>query len=151
MLGVPDRLGSSLDVLVDLVVVGRRKDAQVGESVEGDRVRGSGVAESDGVARDRARGDRVGRLGSEEETVAADDLERASVRVRARRACLLSLLSLSLLHSIVPFPPSRHLPRLQTAGRNLARQAKRKLTASAVKVGPLKTSRRARVWSEGCL
>lgn len=83
VLGVPDGLGSSLDVLVDLVVVGSGEDAQVGESVQGDGVRGSGVAESDGVAGDGTGGDRVGRLGSEEESIAADDLSRRAESVRA--------------------------------------------------------------------
>lgn len=117
-LGVVDGLGAGLDVLRDLVVVRRREDGQVGEAVDGDGVRRRGVAEAERVARDGARRDRVGRLGTEEEAVAADDL-RASERRRQAQ---------------------------ERGGRGGARR-----TASAVKVGPLKTSRRARVWSDGCL
>lgn len=73
-LGVPDRLGTGLDVLRDLVVVRSREDREVRESVNGDRVRRSGVTETESVARDRSGRDRVGRLGTEEETVTTDDL-----------------------------------------------------------------------------
>lgn len=80
-LGVVDGLGAGLDVLRNLVVVRRREDGQVGEAVDGDGVRRRGVAEAERVARDGARRDRVGRLGTEKESVAADDL-RASERRR---------------------------------------------------------------------
>ena len=66
-------LGTGLDVLGDLVVVGSREDREVGETVEGDGVGRGGVAEAEGVAGDGAGRDRVGRLGTEEEAVAADD------------------------------------------------------------------------------
>lgn len=66
-------LGAGLDVLGDLVVVGSREDREVGETVEGDGVGRGGVAEAEGVAGDGAGRDRVGRLGTEQEAVAADD------------------------------------------------------------------------------
>lgn len=122
-LRVPHGLSSGLDILGNLVVVRGGEDREVGETVEGDGVRRSGVTGSDGVAGDGARGNRVGRLGTEEEAVTADDLHECD-SVRRQRA-------------------KRNAP---AAGRRGVRR-----TASAVKVGPLKTSRRARVWSEGCL
>lgn len=80
-LGVVDGLGARLDVLGHLVVVRRREDGQVGEAVERDGVGRRRVAEAERVARDGARRDRVGRLGTEEEPVAANDLLSARVRV----------------------------------------------------------------------
>jgi len=127
-------LGSSLNILVDLVVVGSREDGEVGQSVEGDGVRRGGVSGSNGVAGDGSSGDRVGRLGSEEETVTANNLSSTAVCQRfefeGRRPTAQRLVA----------------PRSETQWRQ-----KLQLTASAVKVGPLKTSRRARVWSDGCL
>lgn len=120
-------LGTSLNIFVDLVVVGCREDGKVGQSVKGDGVRRGGVSGSNGVAGDGSSGDRVGRLGSEEETVTSDDLVR-------RKETSASLFAVSSARS-----------------NALCARCRERLTASAVKVGPLKTSRRARVWSEGCL
>ena len=103
-LRVPDRLGSSLDVLVDLVVVRGGEDAQIGQSLESDGVEGSGVSDSERVSSDRSGRDGVGRLSSDEETISSDDLAKPSQQAISRKTMM-------------------------------------KLTASAVKVGPLKTSR----------
>lgn len=73
-LGVPDSLGTGLNVLGDLVVVGSGEDGEVGETVNGDGVRRSGVSETESVTGDGSGRDRVGRLGTEEETVTTDNL-----------------------------------------------------------------------------
>ena len=72
-LGVVDSLGTGLDVLGDLVVVGRGKGGEVAQAVEGDGVLGSREANSTGVAGDGARGDVVGGLGTDKEAVTAND------------------------------------------------------------------------------
>jgi hypothetical protein len=60
------------------VVVGSREDGEVGETVNGDGVRRSGVSETESVTGDRSGRDRVGGLGTEEETVTADNLKRGN-------------------------------------------------------------------------
>jgi hypothetical protein len=84
-LRVPDSLGTGLNVLRDLVVVGSGEDGEVGESVKGDGVRRGGVTETEGVAGDGTGGDGVGRLGTEEETVTADNLNKGEGVSEARR------------------------------------------------------------------
>jgi len=73
-LRVPDSLGTSLNILGDLVVVGSGEDGEVGETVNGDGVRRSGVSETESVSGDGASGNGVGGLGTEEETVTTDNL-----------------------------------------------------------------------------
>jgi len=74
-LGVPDSLGTSLNILGDLVVVGSGEDGEVGETVNGDGVRRSCVSETESVSGDGTSGDGVGGLGTEEETVTTDNLK----------------------------------------------------------------------------
>lgn len=56
------------------MVVGSGEDGEVGETVNGDGVRRSGVSETESVSGDGTSGDGVGGLGTEEETVTTDNL-----------------------------------------------------------------------------
>lgn len=72
-LGVVDSLGAGLNVLGDLVVVRGGEGGEVAEAVEGDGVLGSGEAEGSGVAGDGTGLDVVRSLGTDKETVVADN------------------------------------------------------------------------------
>jgi len=72
-LGVPDGLGTGLDLRVDLVVVGGGEDAEVARGNDGGGVEGLLVADTEGVAGDGGLLDVVTGLGADEETVVADD------------------------------------------------------------------------------
>lgn len=72
-LGVVDSLGAGLDVLRDLVVVRGGEGGEVAEAVEGDGVLGGGEAEGSGVAGDGTGLDVVRGLGTDKETVVADN------------------------------------------------------------------------------
>jgi hypothetical protein len=72
-LGVVDSLGTSLDVLANSVVVGSGKGGQVAETVEGDGVVGGGVTEGTGVSGDGTGSDVVRSLGTDKETVSANN------------------------------------------------------------------------------
>lgn len=73
------------------MVVRSTENGQVGESVKSDGVRRSGVSESDGVTSDGSSGDRVGGLGSEEETITSDDLDFQVSRGLGHRSSLFNL------------------------------------------------------------
>jgi len=72
-LGVVDSLGTSLDVLANSVVVRSGEGGQVSETVEGDGVVGSGVTESTSVSGDGTGGDIVRCLGTNKETISANN------------------------------------------------------------------------------
>jgi len=72
-LGVVDSLGTSLDVLADSVVVRSSEGGEVSETVEGDGVVRGGVTESTGVSGDGTGGDIVRSLGTNKETVSANN------------------------------------------------------------------------------
>ena len=72
-LGVPSGLGTSLNLLVDLVVVAGREDAQVVSSGDGGAVAGGLVADGGAVARDLGLLDVVADRGTGEETLVADE------------------------------------------------------------------------------
>ena len=72
-LGVVDSLGTSLDVLANSVVVGSGEGGQVSETVKGDGVVRGGVTESTGVSGDGTGGDIVRSLGTNKETVSANN------------------------------------------------------------------------------
>lgn len=72
-LGVVDGLGAGLDVLRDLVVVRGREGREVAETVEGDGVLGGREADGTSVAGDGTRSDVVRGLGTNKETVVADN------------------------------------------------------------------------------
>lgn len=72
-LGVVDSLGTSLDVLGDLVVVRGGEGGELAEGVEGHGVLWGRVAESSGVAGDGTGLDIVRCLTTDEETVVADN------------------------------------------------------------------------------
>jgi len=72
-LGVVDSLGTSLDVLANSVVVGSGEGGQVSETVKGDGVVRGGVTESTGVSGDGTGGDIVRCLGTNKETVSANN------------------------------------------------------------------------------
>lgn len=58
------------------MVVRGGEDAQVGQSLKSDGVEGSGVSDSERVSSDRSGRNRVGRFGSDQETISSDDLVR---------------------------------------------------------------------------
>ena len=72
-LTIPNRLGPGLDVLVHLVVVARRKDADVVRRRDGGRVDVGLVADRGLVARDGGLLHVVARLGADEEALLAED------------------------------------------------------------------------------
>lgn len=72
-LGVVDGLRTRLDVGGDAVVVAGGEGAQVPESMDGDGVLWGGVTDGAGVAGDLALGDVVGSLGTDQETVTAEN------------------------------------------------------------------------------
>lgn len=72
-LGIVDRLGTSLDVPANSVIVASRVSRQVAQSVNGDSVFGSAESKGGRVARDLARGHIVRRLSTNEESITADD------------------------------------------------------------------------------
>lgn len=72
-LGVPDSLGTGLDLRVDLVVVGGGEDAQVARGDDGGGVERLLVADTERVAGDGGLLDVVAGLGTDEEAVVADD------------------------------------------------------------------------------
>lgn len=86
-LGIVDSLRTSLYVLVDAVVVASGEGLEVVETVSGDSVFSSVVANGSSVARDCAFGDIVGSLSTNEETVATDNSvsgEKGALRVTVR-------------------------------------------------------------------
>ena len=72
-LGVVDSLGTSLDVLANSVVVRSGEGGQVSETVEGNGVVGSGVTESTSVSGDGTGGNIVRSLGTNKETISANN------------------------------------------------------------------------------
>jgi hypothetical protein len=72
-LGVVDSLGASLNVTANTVVVRSSESAHVSETVEGDSVFGSAVAEGGSVTRDTTLGNVVSAFSTEKETIAAED------------------------------------------------------------------------------
>lgn len=72
-LGVVDSLGTSLDVLANSVVVRSGEGGQVSETVKGDGVVRGGVTEGTGVSGDGTGGDIVRSLGTNKETVSANN------------------------------------------------------------------------------
>lgn len=72
-LGVVDSLGTSLDILANSVVVRSSKGGEVSETVEGDGVVGGGVTESTCVSGDGTGSDIVRCLGTNKETVSANN------------------------------------------------------------------------------
>ena len=72
-LGVVDGLGTGLDVLGHLVVVAGAEGGEVAKTVKGHGVLRGGEADGTGVSGDGASGDVVRGLGTDEETVPADD------------------------------------------------------------------------------
>lgn len=72
-LGVPGSLGTSLDLAVDLVVVGSSKDAQVVSGSDGSAVLGSSIADGGAVGSDSSLVDVVASRGTSEETLVADN------------------------------------------------------------------------------
>ncbi len=72
-LGVPDGLGRSLDLLVDLVVVAGSEDAQVVCGSDGSTVLGCDVANSGTIAGDSSLLDVVAGGGTSKETLMADN------------------------------------------------------------------------------
>lgn len=72
-LGVVNGLGASLDVGVDALVVRGGEDLEVVETVEGDGVLGRVEPDRGGVPGHLALSDVVGGLGTDEETVTAQN------------------------------------------------------------------------------
>lgn len=72
-LGVPDSLGTSLDLGVDLVVVRSGEDAQVAVSSDGSGVLSSIVSNGSGVLGDSSLLDVIASLGTSEETIVTND------------------------------------------------------------------------------
>lgn len=72
-LGVVDGLGTGLDILANSVVVRSGKGGEVSETVEGDGVVGGSVTESTSVSGDGTGSDIVRCLGTNEETVSANN------------------------------------------------------------------------------
>src|SRR5690348_4100130 len=72
-LAVIDSLGTSLNIGAHAVVVARRKELEVAETVEGDGVLRGTVAESSGVLGDSASLDIVRGLTTKEEAITAND------------------------------------------------------------------------------
>ena len=72
-LGVPDGLGTSLNLGVDLVVVRSGENAQVAVSSDGSAVLSSVVSDGSGVLGDSCLLDIVTSLGTGEETIMADN------------------------------------------------------------------------------
>ena len=72
-LRVPDGLGASLDLGVDLVVVRGGEDAQVVRGNDGGGVQWLGIADTERVAGDSRLLDVVAGLGTDEEAIVADD------------------------------------------------------------------------------
>jgi hypothetical protein len=72
-LGIVNGLGTGLDVLGDLVVVGCREGAEVSETVDGDGVVGSRVADGSGVSGDGTGQDVVGGFGTDKGAVSTEN------------------------------------------------------------------------------
>jgi hypothetical protein len=72
-LGVPDSLGTGLDLWVDLVVVGSGEDAQVVRSNDGGGVEWLRVTNAERVSGDSSLLDIITSLSTNEETIMSDD------------------------------------------------------------------------------
>jgi hypothetical protein len=79
-LGVVDGLGSSLDVTADTVVVAGGERVEVVQAVNSDRVLGRIVTDSSSVLGELALGDVVGSLGTNKESITANNAVSSNSR-----------------------------------------------------------------------
>jgi hypothetical protein len=93
-LGIVNGLGTGLDVLGDLVVVGCREGAEVSETVDGDGVVGGRVADGSGVSGDGTGQDVVGGFGTDKGAVSTENNvrgESGTLRASEASACRITL------------------------------------------------------------